>query len=120
MSVNIKVQTTARVQASPYYALQMDESTDTSNHAILLVYVRHILDGDLQQQFLCSRDLPTTTKAEDIFNSVDMYLSSVGLSWEYCVGITTDGCHDQETFRCGEANSGESTKCDVEPLRFAP
>lgn len=52
MSGNIKEQTTARVQASPYYALQMDESTDVSNHAIFLVYVRHILDGDLQ--FLCS------------------------------------------------------------------
>ncbi len=22
---------------------------------------------------------------------MDLYLSSVGLSWEYCVGITTDG-----------------------------
>ncbi|XP_062860404.1 protein FAM200B-like [Trichomycterus rosablanca] len=45
----------------------------------------------VQEQFLCGRELPTTTKAEDIFNSVDLYLSSVGLSWEYCVGITTDG-----------------------------
>ncbi|XP_054469041.1 protein FAM200B-like [Anoplopoma fimbria] len=91
MSCNIKEQTTARVQASPYYALQMDESTDIASHAILLVYVRHVWDGDVQEQFLCSRDLPTTTKAEDIFNTVDLYLSSVGLSWEYCVGITTDG-----------------------------
>lgn len=91
MSGNIKQQTTARIQASPYYALQMDESTDIANHAILLVYVRHVWDGDLQEQFLCSRDLPTTTKAEDIFNTLDLYLSSLGLSWEYCVGITTDG-----------------------------
>ncbi|XP_049321925.1 protein FAM200B-like [Astyanax mexicanus] len=91
MSDNIKQQTTARVQTSPYFALQMDESTDIANHAILLVYVRHVWDGDLQEQFLCSRELPTTTKAEDIFNSVDLYLSSVGLSWEYCVGVTTDG-----------------------------
>ncbi|XP_049323296.1 protein FAM200B-like [Astyanax mexicanus] len=91
MSDNIKQQTTARVQTSPYFALQMDESTDIANHAILLVYVRHVWDGDLQEQFLCSRELPTTTKAEDIFNSVDLYLSSMGLSWEYCVGITTDG-----------------------------
>ncbi|ROL50003.1 SCAN domain-containing protein 3 [Anabarilius grahami] len=37
------------------------------------------------------RDLPTTTKAEDIFKTLDLYLSSLGLSWEYCVGITTDG-----------------------------
>lgn len=91
MSVNIKEQTVARVQASPHFALQMDESTDIANHAILMVYVRHVWDGDMQEQFLCSRDLPTTTKADDIFNSVDLYLSSVGLSWEYCVGITTDG-----------------------------
>jgi DNA-binding TFAR19-related protein (PDSD5 family) len=91
MSGNIKQQTTARIQASPYYALQMDESTDIANHAILLVYVRHVWDGDLQEQFLCSSDLPTTTKAEDIFNTLDLYLRSLGLSWEYCVGITTDG-----------------------------
>ena len=31
MSGNIKQQTTARVQASPYYALQMDESTDITH-----------------------------------------------------------------------------------------
>ncbi|KAJ7993895.1 hypothetical protein DPEC_G00259440 [Dallia pectoralis] len=87
MSGNIEQQTTARVQASPYYALQMDEST---GYAILLVYVRHVWDVDVQEQFLCSRDLPTT-KAVDIFNTVDLYLSSVGLSWKNCVGITTDG-----------------------------
>jgi len=91
MSGDIKQQTRARVQASPYYALQMDESTDIAHHAILLVNVRHVWDSDLQEQFLCSRELPTTTKAEDIFNSVDLYLSSVGLNWENCVGITTDG-----------------------------
>ena len=69
----------------------MDESTDITNKAVLLVYVRHVWDGDLQEQFLCTRELLTTTTAEDIFSSVDLYLSSVGLSWDMCVGITTDG-----------------------------
>lgn len=48
-------------------------------------------DEDLQEQFLCTRELLTTTTAEDIFISVDFYLSSVGLSWDMCVGITTGG-----------------------------
>lgn len=33
----------------------------------------------------------TTTTAEEIFNSVDLYLSSVGLSWDMCIAVTTDG-----------------------------
>ncbi|XP_058272819.1 protein FAM200A-like [Hemibagrus wyckioides] len=79
------------IKESAYYALQMDESTDIANHATLLVYVRYVWEGDLEEQFLCSRDLPTTTTAEDIFSTVDLYLGSLGLSWENCVGITTDG-----------------------------
>uniref|UniRef100_A0A674N592 Uncharacterized protein n=1 Tax=Takifugu rubripes TaxID=31033 RepID=A0A674N592_TAKRU len=91
MSADIKQHSTARIKASGHFALEMDESTDITNKAVLLVYVRHVWDGDLQEQFLCTRELLTTTTAEDIFSSVDMYLSSVGLSWDMCVGITTDG-----------------------------
>uniref|UniRef100_A0A8C5QIQ5 Uncharacterized protein n=1 Tax=Leptobrachium leishanense TaxID=445787 RepID=A0A8C5QIQ5_9ANUR len=61
------------------------------NHAILLVYVRHVWEGDVQEQFLCSRELPTTTTAEEIFNTLDSYLGLVCLVWDMCVGITTDG-----------------------------
>lgn len=90
MSENIKERVTSRIQTSTHFALQMDESTDVANHAILLVYVRHVWEGDIQEQFLCSRDLPTTTTADEIFNSVDLYLGSVGLNWGNCVGLTTD------------------------------
>lgn len=40
-----------------------------------------------QQQFL------TTTNAEDILSSVDLYLSSVGLRWDHrwCIVITSNG-----------------------------
>lgn len=45
MSENIKQQTTAHIKAGSHFALQMDESTDITNKAILLVYVRHVWDG---------------------------------------------------------------------------
>lgn len=69
----------------------MDESTNISNKAVLLIYVRHVWDLDLQEQILCTREIPTTTTPEDIFSSVDLYLCSGGLRWNVCVGITTDG-----------------------------
>lgn len=69
----------------------MDESTDIANHATLLDYVRYVWEGDLEEQFFCSRYLPITTMAEDIFSTVDLHLGSLGLSWENCVRITTDG-----------------------------
>ena len=101
---NIKQKTTARIKASGHFALQMDESTDITNN------VKHVWDGDLQEQFLCTQDLPTTTTAGDIFSSVDLYLSLVGLSWDMCVGITTDG---------REENTREISECNLEPLFFA-
>lgn len=67
MSHDIKRQTSARLQESGHFAIQMDESADISSKAILIVYVRHAWDGDFEEQFLCTRDLPTTTTAEDIF-----------------------------------------------------
>ena len=38
-----------------------------------------------------SREFLTTMTAEDILSSVDFYLSSVGLRWDMCIVITTDG-----------------------------
>lgn len=48
MSGNIKQQTTASIKPSGHFALQMDESTDLTTKAVLLVDVRHVWDGDLQ------------------------------------------------------------------------
>lgn len=66
MSEDIKQQTTARIKPSGHFSLQMDEPTDIKTKAVLL-YVRHVCDGNLQEQLLCTRELLTTTTAEDIF-----------------------------------------------------
>ena len=36
---------------------QMHESTDIANHAHLLVYVKQVWDGDLQEHFRCSKEI---------------------------------------------------------------
>ena len=39
MSDDIEQQLLERIKSSPYYAIQMDESTDVSNAALLFVFV---------------------------------------------------------------------------------
>ena len=49
------------------FALIVDESTDISSSAQLLVFVRFINDDEVINQFLCCMEIPTTTSGQDIF-----------------------------------------------------
>ena len=57
--------------------LQVDESTDTDNKAILLVYMRYFYQGDVHKDMLCALSLPTKTTATELFKSLDDYISGL-------------------------------------------
>jgi hypothetical protein len=54
---------------------------------LLLAFLRFVNDGEIQENFFCYKELPETSKAQGIFNSI---LETEGLLWENCVGICTD------------------------------
>ena len=87
---DIETQLLERINTSPWYALQVDESTDVDNQAILLVYVRYLYQEDVHEDMLCALLLPTKTTAAELFKSLDGYISGK-LKWAFCVGICTDG-----------------------------
>ena len=58
MDTDIGNQVVTGIQKSRYFAIQLDESTDVSNHAILLCFVRYSEDEDLREELLCCLDLP--------------------------------------------------------------
>lgn len=87
---DIEIQLLERINASPWYALQVDESTDIANKAILLVYVRYLHQEDVHEDVLCALSLPTNTTGAELFKSLDGYISG-NLKWSFCVGICTDG-----------------------------
>jgi hypothetical protein len=68
-------------------ALQAVESTDVTNKAQLLAFVGFQNEGEIMAIFCCCKELPETTKGQDIFNILSSYLKSCGLSWNQCVGI---------------------------------
>ena len=71
------------------FVLQLDESTDVSGLAQLIVFVRYIANGKPEED-LCASLLGTCT-GEDIFSAVDTRLKNDGLSWKQCISICTDG-----------------------------
>ena len=68
MSEDIKLQVIKNIRNSPYFSLQLDESTDISHISQLLVYVRYIRNSKVEEEFLFCKPLTTTTKAIDVMN----------------------------------------------------
>lgn len=90
MALDIKRQLIDAVKGGKY-SLQLDESTDVSNSAQLLVFVRYIFEGKLNEEMLFCVPLEGTCTGEDIFNKLDCNLKEEGLSWSECLSVCTDG-----------------------------
>ena len=91
MSDNIKSKMLSKIDFSPVFALQLDESTDISNLSHLLVYVRYVADEKINEEFLFCQPLETTSKAVDVFQMLIDFFDKTELSWSKLVGVCTDG-----------------------------
>ena len=91
MSDNIKSKVLSKIDSSPVFALQPDESTDISNLSQLLVYVRYVADERINEEFLFCQPLETTSKAVDVFQMLIDFFHKTELSWSKLVGVCTDG-----------------------------
>ena len=75
---DIETQLLERINTSLRYALQVDESTDVDNKALLLVYVRYLYQEDVHEDLLCRLSLPTNTTGAELFKSPDGYIRISG------------------------------------------
>ena len=71
MADDVEQQVVAEILGAPLntFSIQLDESTDVSSCAQLLVFARYIKDGDFKEEFLFCQRLETSTKGEDIFHN---------------------------------------------------
>ena len=81
----------SKIDSSPVFALQLDESTDISNLSQLLVYVRYVADERINEEFLFCQPSETTSKAVDVFQMLIDFFDKIELSWSKLVGVCTDG-----------------------------
>ena len=86
-----KSQLVRRVAESPFFAIQLDESTDVTNFPQLLVYVRYVYDFEMIENFLFCKPLERQTTSVEIFKVLNDFIEQNGISWKKCVGVCSDG-----------------------------
>ena len=91
MADNIKDQVISKVRTAGLFALQLDESTDVSSCAQLLVYARYLQSNTFKDEFLCCLELSSRTRGEDVFEAVDDFFKVNCLQWSELCGSCTDG-----------------------------
>uniref|UniRef100_A0A8D0YXJ0 Zinc finger MYM-type containing 6 n=1 Tax=Sus scrofa TaxID=9823 RepID=A0A8D0YXJ0_PIG len=101
LSADIEDQLIQKVRESKWFALQIDESSEMSNAALLLCYIRFIDYGcsDIKEELLCCIEMPSQMTGFEIFELINKYIDSKSLNWKHCVGLCTDGAASM-TGRC--------------------
>ncbi|VVC39024.1 Hypothetical protein CINCED_3A024407 [Cinara cedri] len=90
MSVDIKQHTVEKMKLS-WFTLQVNDSTVSDGKCYMIGFVRFIVGYDIVNQFSCLKELKTSTRGKDIFETINFFFENNGISWNDCVGSCTDG-----------------------------
>lgn len=93
MTCLLTLKTKSYLKAAKFglFSIQLDESTDVSSCAQLLVFARYVLGNVIKEEFLFCSPLETTTKGSDVLEKVSSFFDSNRLSWNDVCGSCTDG-----------------------------
>nr|CAI5847896.1 unnamed protein product [Callosobruchus analis] len=89
LSDDVESQLLQDIRKSKWFAVQMDESIDVSNNAILLCYVRYIdyEINDIREELMCCIELPSQTTGAEIFKAVNTYMKNNSIDWKKCMHL---------------------------------
>ncbi|CAH1985764.1 unnamed protein product [Acanthoscelides obtectus] len=74
-----------------HFSIQLDESTLPDNAALLLAYVRFIMNQEIYEELLFARTLITDTKGESIFHVLKDYFIEKPIPLSNIISVATDG-----------------------------
>ncbi|KAI7790569.1 general transcription factor II-I repeat domain-containing protein 2 [Triplophysa rosa] len=105
LSANLKEQVTDKVPTFDFYSIACDDSTDSTDTAQLLIFLRGV-DSDfcITEELLDMKSLKSTTTGKDLFEAVSCAIESMNLPWAKLCGITTDGAPSMIGERKGMAS----------------
>ncbi|KAK3545777.1 hypothetical protein QTP70_012656 [Hemibagrus guttatus] len=105
LSANLKLQLRENACAFDFYSIACDESTDATDTAQLLIFLRGV-----DHNFCCTEELldmmslKGTTTGGNIFDAVSEAIEKMGLKWDKLCGVTTDGAPAMTGERKGMAS----------------
>jgi len=92
MGVDVKEQLKDRAKHFVWYSLCLDESTDVSDTSQLSTFIRGVdRDMNVTEELLDMIPMYDSTRAEDLFESVQSALNDADLPWEKLCSVATDG-----------------------------
>ena len=93
MSDDIKDKVIQEIKSSPagMFAIQLDESTDESSCAQLLVFVRYVFLCDIKEEYMFCTQLETTSTSEDVMEKLSSFFEVKSIPWGNCCAVCTDG-----------------------------
>ncbi|GBM21774.1 Zinc finger BED domain-containing protein 5 [Araneus ventricosus] len=87
MTIDIEATINERIKISPFFSIQVDESTDGSDLSILLVIVRYLNVNELEENLLLRYPLTKRCTGEDILNAIQGYLCENKMDSAKCCGV---------------------------------
>ena len=122
IAVDLEEQLCEKIRLSPWFGIQFDESTDVTNRAQLIGFIR-FLDGekeDIVEDFFFCEDVGVDTKGVTVANTVIGVFVRNNISILNCSQITTDGAAAMTGIRNGavaiikeQAPHCNSSHCDL-------
>jgi len=92
LAENIEETLKERIRRCSAYSLALDESTDVSDTAQLVVFVRGVTDNfEITEEFLDMTGMSSTTTGQDISEQVLKLMEKFQLDPSKLCGLTTDG-----------------------------
>ena len=91
MAIDIKEQVIEKIHASPFFSIQLNESTDVAQCSQLMVFARYVHRDFVEEEFLFCRALEATTKADDAMACMSSFFEEARFPWDKLVGVCTDG-----------------------------
>ncbi|CAH1998469.1 unnamed protein product [Acanthoscelides obtectus] len=74
-----------------HFSIELDKSTLPDNEALLLAYVRFIMNQEIYEELLFARTLITDTKVESIFHVLKDYFIEKAIPLSNIISVNTDG-----------------------------
>lgn len=91
LAENVREQVLSSINASKFFAIQLDETTDVSSNSQLMVYVRYKGLQTIEEEMLFCAPLELRCQGIDVFNKVNEYFDKANLKWEDCIAVSVDG-----------------------------
>ena len=103
IAASLKEIVLAKLRLAPCFGLQLDETTDITSKAQLIVYVRFPSTERMKivDHYLFCLPIGIDTTALSVFSKLDNYFSEHEVMWSKCKSMSTDGARAMVGVRSG-------------------